>query len=170
MLRIMPWHWKSSRDRKQLAAALASLALALPSTAADGANESPPRDVTLDQLLTLPDALPVESGERAGVSRAEWSSRFAAARAELDAAQAGLDESLKRLSELAGESSNWKVAAPGGQANATDNSPIDYGLKQEIRRKREELARAERKYRDLTVEANLAGVPEHWYAVSQERE
>ncbi len=131
--------------------------------AADGEVEPPPRSVTLDQLLTLPSALPVESGQRGGQTRAEWNSRFAEAGAAVETAKADLDESLDRLSELAGRTSNWKVAAPGVQAGVDDNSPVDYGLKQEIRRKREEVVRAERVLRDLIVEANLAGVPKNWY-------
>jgi len=132
--------------------------------AAEAIAEPPPKSVTLDQLLTLPSALPIESGERGGVTRAEWSSRFADADAEVIAAQADLDESLDKLSELVGKTSNWKVAAPGGQAAApSENSTVNYGLKQEIRRKREDVERAERKARDLIVEANLAGVPEDWH-------
>ncbi len=131
--------------------------------AADGEVEPPPRSVTLDQLLTLPSALPVESGQRGGQTRAEWNSRFAEAGAAVETAKADLDESLDRLSELAGRTSNWKVSAPGVQAAPSDNSPVNYGLKQEIRRRREEVVRAERALRDLIVEANLAGVPKNWY-------
>jgi hypothetical protein len=81
----------------------------------------------------------------------------------LETAKADLDESLERLSELVGKTSNWKIAAPGAQAGAGDDSPVNYGLKQEIRQKREDVARADRKRRDLIVEANLAGVPENWH-------
>ena len=138
---------------------------------ADVEAEPPPKSVTLDQLLTLPSALPVESGQRGGLTRAEWSSRFAEAEEEVETAKADLDESLDRLSELVGKTSNWKIAAPGGQAAApSDNSPVNYGLKQEVRRKREDVERAERKVRDLIVEANLAGVPENWYQKSDSAE
>jgi hypothetical protein len=81
----------------------------------------------------------------------------------VEAAQAGLDESLGKLSEMAGKAGNWKVGAPGVQVDPNDNSPVNYGLKQEIRRKREDVVRSKRKVRDLIVEANLAGVPENWY-------
>ncbi len=166
---MMQWYWRLDRGRKRQLTVLGLCWLvAVPvAAAADGEVEVPPApDVSLDQLLTLPAALPVESGERAGVTRAEWNSRFAQAQVELDTAKSSLDESLNRLAEMAAQSGNWKVAAPGGQAAPDDNSPINYGLKQEIRRKREELERAERKLRDLAVEANLAGVPEHWYTAS----
>jgi hypothetical protein len=62
-----------------------------------------------------------------------------------------------------GKTSNWKVGAPGVQAGASDNSPVNYGLRQEIKQNREDVVRAERKLRELSVEANLAGVPENWY-------
>ena len=50
-----------------------------------------------------------------GLTRAEWSSRFAEAEAEVETAQESLDESLDKLSELVGKTGNWKVAAPGVQ-------------------------------------------------------
>ena len=163
---MVKWCWKFPRARKRGIAALGLSWLVVPLVAAAAADveaEPPPKSVTLDQLLTLPSALPVESGQRGGLTRAEWSSRFAEAEAEVETAQADLDESLDRLSELVGKTSNWKVAAPGVQAAASDNSPVNYGLRQEIQRNREDVVRAERKLRDLIVEANLAGVPENWY-------
>ncbi len=163
---MVQWCWKFPRARKRGVGALGLFWLAVPlmgAVAADEEVEPPPKSVTLDQLLTLPSALPVESGQRGGLTRAEWNSRFAEVEAEVETAKASLDESLDRLSELAGRAGNWKVAAPGVQAAVDGNSPVHYGLKQEIRRKREEVARAERRLRGLIVEANLAGVPENWY-------
>ena len=162
---MVKWRWKFPLARKRGIALLGlSWLIVSPVAAGDEGVEAepPPKSVTLDQLLTLPSALPVESGERGGLTRAEWSSRFAEAEAEVGTAQAELDESLERLSELVGKTSNWKVAAPGAQAGAGENSPVDYGLRQQIRRNREDVARAERKLRDLGIEANLAGVPENW--------
>ena len=163
---MVKWYWKFPRARKRGIAALGLSWLVVPlvvAAAADEEAEPPPKSVTLDQLLTLPSALPVESGQRGGLTRAEWSGRFAKAEAEVETAQADLDESLERLSELVGKTSNWKVGAPGVQAGASDNSPVNYGLRQEIKQNREDVARAERKLRELIVEANLAGVPEDWY-------
>ncbi len=162
---MVKWCWKFPRVRQRGIAALGLSWLIAPLVAAAAADveaEPPPKSVTLDQLLTLPSALPVESGQRGGLTRAEWSGRFAEAEAEVETAQADLDESLERLSELVGKTSNWKVGAPGVQANSDDNSPVNYGLRQEIQQNREDVARAERKLRDLSVEANLAGVPEDW--------
>jgi len=163
---MVKWCWKFPRVRKRGIAALGLSWLVVPLVAAaaeDVEAEPPPKSVTLDQLLTLPSALPVESAQRGGVTRAEWSGRFAEAEAEVETAEADLDESLERLSELVGKTSNWKVGAPGVQAAASDNSPVNYGLRQEIKQNREDVARAERKLRELSVEANLAGVPEDWY-------
>jgi outer membrane protein TolC len=111
--------------------------------------------------------MPIESSERGGRTRADWRSRFSEANAEVATAREDLDEALDRLAEVVGKTSNWKVAAPGaGQGNPNDNSPTNYGLKQEVRGKREDLERAERQLRGLSVEANLAGVPEDWYETS----
>jgi len=163
---MVKWCRKFPRAPKRGIAGLGLSWLVVPlvgAAAADVEAEPPPKSVTLDQLLTLPSALPVESGQRGGLTRAEWSGRFAEAEAEVETAEADLDESLDRLSELVGKTSNWKVGAPGVQANSDDNSPVNYGLRQEIQQNREDVARAERKLRDLSVEANLAGVPENWH-------
>ena len=162
---MVKWCWKFPWTRKRGIAELGLCWLVVSLVAAAAAEveaEPPPESVTLDQLLTLPSALPVESGQRGGLTRAEWSGRFTEAEAELEKAKADLDDSLDRLSELVGKTSNWKVTAPGAQAGAGDNSPVDYGLRQEIQRNREDVARTERKLRDLSIEANLAGVPENW--------
>ncbi len=160
--------WKTTRSAKRAIRALSRSWLAVPlicatAAAADGEPEAPPENVSLDALLTLPSALPGEASQRGGLSRAEWRNKFAAAEAEVDAAKADLDTSLAKLTETMGKTSNWKVAAPGVQAGPDDGATTNYGLKQEIRRKREEVERAERKLIDLVVEANLADVPEDWY-------
>jgi hypothetical protein len=163
---MMKWCWKFPRTRKRGVATLNLLWLVVPlagALAADGEVEPPPKSVSLDQLLTLPSALPVEQNQFGGLSRGEWNSKFAKAEADVAAAKADLAVSLDKLSDMVGKTSNWKVGAPGVQAAPDDNSPVNYGLKQEIRRKREEVTRTERKLVDLMVEANLAGVPEDWY-------
>ncbi len=163
---MVKWCWKFPRTRKRGIGALGLCWLVVPlvgAAAADAEVEPPPKSMTLDQLLTLPSALSVESGQRGGLTRGEWSSRFAEADAAVEAAKADLAESLDRLSKLVGKTSNWKVAAPGVQVAADDESPVNYGLRQEIRRKREDVTRTERKRRDLIIDANLADVPENWH-------
>jgi hypothetical protein len=167
---MVKWCWKFPRTRKRGIGALGLCWLVVPlvgAAAEDAEGEPPPKSLTLDQLLTLPSALSVESGLRGGLTRAEWSSRFAEAEAAVEAAKADLDESLDRLSKLVGKTGNWKVGAPGVQVAPDDDSPVNYGLRQEIRRKREDVDRAERKRRDLIIEANLADVPEDWHKRSE---
>ncbi len=172
-IRMVKWCWKFSRTRKVGIGVLGLFWLVAPLVGAateDAEVQPPPKSVTLDQLLTLPSALPVESGQHGGLTRGEWSGRFAEAEANVETAKADLDETLDKLSEVVGKASNWKVAAPGIPAAPSENSPANYGLKQEVRRKREDVARAERALRDLIVEANLAGVPANWHKKSKSSE
>jgi len=45
---------------------------------------------------------------------------------------------------------------------SANEAPLDFKLRQEMRRQREDVEHAERHLEELTVEANLAGVPEDW--------
>jgi len=119
--------------------------------------------VDLDKLLTIPDSVTIDVDRRGGATRAEWRARFEEAQANVVEEKENLEKSLAKLGDLAKSGGNWKVAAPGQQAVADDNSPINFGLKQQIRRDRESVARAERELVDLKVQANLAGVPEEWW-------
>jgi hypothetical protein len=157
---MMQCSWIRAAGLVLLASALSGASGATAQTK-EPVGDSPPA-VSLDALLTLPESLPVETGRRGGASRTEWRDRFAAAEAQLQESQAALDEAMGRLEDLASKSSAWKVAAPGAPRHGDDNSPMDYGLRQDIRRKREDVERSERALRELSVEANLAGVPEDW--------
>lgn len=144
-----------------VALALAAVASGQSEAPAAGAGAAP--RVPLDELLKLPSSYEVDTARRGGATRSEWRTRFADAQAAVVDARDHLDKTLARLNELADRGGNWKVAAPGSQAVVDDTSPIDFGLKQEINRAREEVARTERELVDLKVEANLAGVPEDWW-------
>jgi hypothetical protein len=64
---MVKWCWKFLRTRKRGIAALGLYWLIVPlvgAAAADAEVDPPPKSVTLDQLLTLPSALPVESVQR----------------------------------------------------------------------------------------------------------
>jgi hypothetical protein len=119
--------------------------------------------IALDKLLTIPDSMRIEVDRRGGATRSEWRTRFVDAEANIVDAKQDLEASLDKLTDLAGEGGNWKVAAPGAQASIDDTTPMSYGLKQQIRRDREAVERTDRELVDLKVQANLAGVPNEWW-------
>jgi hypothetical protein len=131
-----------------------------PAPQAPGAGKQPA--VGLDSLLKLPPSgAPAAEPRAGGVSRHEWEQRFAAARGDVAAARNAIDKAQQELGALARGTETWQMSAPGAQAG-TENSPVSYRLRQELRKQREELSSAERRLTDLEVEANLAGVPEEW--------
>lgn len=119
--------------------------------------------VALDKLLTIPDSVKIEVDRRGRATRSEWRARFVKAQAAVVEMKQHLEESLAKLTKLADGGSHWKVSAPGVQAEIDDTSPLNFGLKQQIRRDRECVKRAERELVDLEVQANLAGVPNEWW-------
>lgn len=124
------------------------------------ANEpSPAAAPELDQLLTLPKSFGVESDRRGGLTRTEWLARFAAADQALATAKEALAKSQKAMEDAAAGDA-WKVAPPGMEASTEGTA--NFSLRQEIKRNRGEVARAEKHLRDLAIEANLAEVPEDW--------
>jgi hypothetical protein len=121
-------------------------------------------DVPLERLLKLPGSVPTPSAEprRGGKTRAEWQARFQQAQADLDAARKALEDSRKELEEVAPDNA-WSMTAPGLPVDPQPSEKsIDFRLRQEIRRQREEVERAERRQQELEIEANLAEVPEDW--------
>jgi hypothetical protein len=155
-----------------LRASLAALALALVlghAAAAAGTEpepkpQQPPPAVELDRLLKLPPSVEVQREQIGSATRSQWRARFASARAEHDAALAGLEAAQKKLGTVAEDSEAWQMAPPGagaGPAGASE-APVDYQLRQELRRQREDLIRSEKNLRELTIEADLAGVPADW--------
>lgn len=153
-----------TRRSRSLAAPglLCALLLAVaPDTRADEADRPPA--VGLDQLLRVPDAVQVRTPRRGGATRSEWQARFRGAHEELERAQKALEAARGELEELASGTEAWQISAPGAVANTNpEAAPLSYRLRQELRRHREEVERAERKLQELTVEANLAGVPADW--------
>ena len=97
----------------------------------------------------------------AAARRKRWEARFADVRGDLDGAKAQLAKAQSDLESLANKSESWQMAAPGAQPTA-ENSPVSYKLRQDIRKYREDVGRAERRLRELEVEASLAGVPPEW--------
>ena len=135
---------------------------ALVGLAAASADPAPAPAVPLDRLFKLPassvgGALEERHG---GKTRAEWEERFRSATADLAAAREALADSRKKLEEIAPDK-GWSMSAPGMPVSANE-APLDFKLRQEMRRQREDVEHAERHLEELTVEANLAGVPEDW--------
>jgi len=123
------------------------------------AQPAPP--VAYDALFRLPNDSRSQPAQGAAVDRKRWEDRFAAVRGDLDGARAQLAKAQADLEALAHKTDSWQMAAPGAQPTA-ENSPVSYKLRQDIRQYREEVERAERRLRELEVEASLAGVPAEW--------
>jgi len=121
-------------------------------------SEAPP-PVGLDRLLKLPTTMDYSVERRAGLTRGEWRTRFE----RIDAALAGEKQALAtaqaELDRVAGSADQWLLGPPG---MTNTDAPLDYRLRQEIDRRKEEIERLETARKDLEVEANLAGVPEDW--------
>ena len=151
-----------------MALAWLGVALAAPAPIALGQQQAAPApEVPLEKLLKLPESVATPSSSeprRGGRTRAEWQARFEKAQTEVATAKQGLEDSRKELEEVAPDEA-WSMTAPGlpVQASPSETS-IDFRLRQQIRRQREELEHAEHRLQELGVEANLAGVPEDWRA------
>jgi len=151
---------------------LASLAVALaaPLPASAGpAEEAGVPEVPLEKLLKLPESVATTAPSeprRGGKTRAEWHASFEKAQADVVKAKQELDDSRKELEDVAPDAA-WSMTAPGlpVQASPSETS-IDFRLRQQIRRQREDLESAEHRLQELGVEANLAGVPEDWRATA----
>jgi hypothetical protein len=125
------------------------------------AEEPPPPQVDLDKLMKLPSGLELDVEKRGGATRSEWRERYREARGDLEKAQAGLKKAQDKLDKAAAESdSPWRMAPPG--ASAGGESTERYPLTLEVKRQRSEVERAEKRLRELDVEANLASVPKEW--------
>jgi hypothetical protein len=149
-------------------AALAGAALGVRAAVAAGEPEpAPPPEVPLERLLKVPGSVvaPPAEARRGGKTRAEWQARFQKAYADLETARKALDDARKQLEEVAPDQA-WSMTAPGLPVNtAPAETSIDFRLRQQIRRQREEVERAERALDDLGIEANLAEVPDEWRVV-----
>jgi hypothetical protein len=127
--------------------------------------EAPAREarpeVDLDDLLKLPESMRYDVERRGGATRGEWKTRFLTVRTDLEEAQGALARAQTELEHVAGSADAWKLSPPGGGAEVSD-APLDFRLRQEIRRQRSEVERLEKRLLELDIEANLAGVPQDW--------
>jgi hypothetical protein len=142
----------------------ATIAILVVASAGAAADDAAPR-VALDDLLQLPPSLEFEPAGKGRFTKAEWRERFDTARAEFAAAQADLAATQAKIAKAAGETSAWKMAAPGlggADPGSVSDGPVDYSLSAAKRRNQEEVARADRRLGELEIEANLANVPADW--------
>ncbi len=157
----------SDRPRPWRRASLWLAALALLGPSPVGAQQDPaaapdetPR-VRLDQLLELPAGRTYQVEKRGGMTRQEWTGRFQELIDGLRETKESLDKAETELEQVAGEAEPWTLgpALPGVTGA---EAPLDYRLRQEIRRHRSEIERLEDRLTELEVQADLAGVPESW--------
>jgi hypothetical protein len=116
--------------------------------------------VGLDQLLKLPASAEYGVERRGGLTRGEWRQRFARVDGKLEQERQALAAAQGELEKIAGSATQWLVGPPG---TTNTEAPLDYRLRQEIKRRKEEIERLEKDKSDLDVEANLAGVPPDWH-------
>lgn len=146
-----------------LAGVLAAPALADEAEPKAGGSPPPPGG-SIDHLFELPSGFEPQVGEkRGGATESAWRERFTEARAEIEAAQARLRASKQKLAELAEEGGGWGVAPPvPGMVTQTNDAPLNYEMRERIRRDEAALDAAKRQLVNLEIEANLANVPEAW--------
>jgi hypothetical protein len=140
--------------------ALASAAGAEDQAAPSAQPTSSQPAVALDQLLTLPTDRTYAVEKKGGLTRGEWRKRYLDVRTDLVKEREALALTEEKLSDAAG--AGWAVNPIPGTETDTSRSPVDFQLRTELRRHRDEIERLERKIRQLDIEANLAGVPEDW--------
>jgi hypothetical protein len=116
--------------------------------------------VDLDTLLKLPKGYGAGVETHQGATKLEWLGRFDTARKNLDEARDQLARVERELESVSGASSTWQVSAPG--ASTSENSPLSFKLRQEVKEQRVAITEAERRLRTLEVEADLASVPIEW--------
>lgn len=124
----------------------------------------------LDALLKLPDAYRAQPAPAvAGTTEAQWRKRFQQAVGSVTDARASLVATKEALDGAAtsGGSSQWAVAPPGGAGGESGapnsaSTPVSFKLRQQLKANRLELDEAEKAFRELSIQADLAGVPEAW--------
>jgi hypothetical protein len=122
----------------------------------------PPPDVDLDRLLRLPTSYTSQAQRHRGATASDWRARFAEADGGLEASRSRLSDAQKKMEHTAADSAQWQMGAPGLGNPDAEHATVSYKLRAEIRTLRDELTQAEKRRKDLTIEADLAGVPDSW--------
>ena len=138
-------------------------------------SEPPPPKVDIDRLLRLPTSYTSGSYDdgaprQRGATASDWRRRFAEADEALDGAKRNLSDAQSKLEHTAADSAQWQMGAPGLGTPDADHATVSYKLRAQIRTLRDELEVAEKKRKDLAIEADLAGVPDTWRRPSGEAE
>lgn len=128
--------------------------------AAAGAPAPRKPNLGLDRLLdprggAAPSADATRPG---GKDRESWQKQFGEATAEVEQLRARVEESQRRMRDAAGDAGY--SYSPAGASETYD--PDVLKTRAQLQRDRQSLEAAERRLRDLKVEASLAGVPSEW--------
>ncbi|MDG2335430.1 MAG: hypothetical protein P8Q97_14515 [Myxococcota bacterium] len=115
----------------------------------------------LDSLLKLPSSWSGEEERRQGMTSSQWRARFAELANEREETEASLAEARGELDGMSSDGGGqWKMGAPG--SNNTEVSPMSFKHREQIRDGKEKLQQLRLRQRDLSIEADIAGVPESW--------
>ncbi len=111
-----------------------------------------------------------EQQERNGITAEAWKARFRESSSEIQAAQGQIAKTMEELDGMSGQagSGQWQMAPPGAGSN-TEVTPLSFKLRDQLREQRIALDAVELKYRDLVIQADLAGVPASWRTPPPER-
>jgi hypothetical protein len=114
----------------------------------------------LDRLLNpkVGPSSPATATRPGGKDRETWERQFRDAHTEVGQLRARVEESQRKMRDVAGDTSYSYSPAGGGETY----DPEVLKVRAQIQRDRQSLEAAERRLRDLKVEASLAGVPEEW--------
>ncbi len=119
-------------------------------------------DLGLESLLKLPSSWTGDEEKRQGMTSGQWRARFAELVRERREIENGLAEARRELDGMAGEGGGgpWQMGAPG--SNNSEVTPMSFKHREQIREGKEKLQENRLRARDLSIEADLAGVPESW--------
>ncbi len=128
--------------------------------------KAPPPDavpnIGLENLLKLPSSWEGSEQKRQGLSAGQWRARFAGLAKEQQAVEEMLGKARRELDGMAGQGGGgpWQMGAPG--SNNTEVTPMSFKHRELIRSGKEQLEALRRRERALSIEADIAGVPEAW--------
>lgn len=95
------------------------------------------------------------------MTSSQWRARFAQLESERLATEASLAEARGELDGMSAEGGGpWKMGAPG--SNNTEVSPMSFKHREQIRDGKQKLNQIRLRQRDLSIEADIAEVPDAW--------